>query len=95
MVWVVYCLAGFGFRLLASFELVGVGLCGVFGRIGLGLGLMGGDLVTWCVVVTCGWVVVSKTVLELDVGFDRWVVVRVACVWFSFGLTASSSAVLR
>lgn len=29
MVWVVYCLAGFGFRLLASFELVGVGLCGV------------------------------------------------------------------
>lgn len=42
VVWVVYCLAGFGFRLLASFELVGVGLCGVFGWIGLGLGLLVG-----------------------------------------------------
>lgn len=69
MVWVVYCLAGFGFRLLASFELVGVGLCGVLGWIGLGLGLLVGDLVTWCVVVTCGWVGVSKTVLELVGGF--------------------------
>lgn len=65
-----------------------------FGWIGLGLGLLVGDLVTWCVVVTCGWVGVSKTVLELVAGLVGWVVVRVACVWFSFGLTASSFAVL-
>lgn len=27
-------------------------------------------------------------------GLVEWVVVRVVCVWFSFGLTASSFAVL-
>lgn len=45
--------------------------CAGFWWIGLGLGLLVEDLVAWCVVVTCGWVGVSKTVLELVGGFGR------------------------